>query len=271
MTLRTLVSTVSVIGISCIVANAFAGGPDRFSSTNISPKGGFYIGLGGGYNSGKIGNKATFRTFTASLEDPSTKLASVAVSTDWDSHQNSLAPSAQVGFLKLGSQWAWGVKATYAYLKQRSDSGVFNSIFRTEANHLFSIFFSAGKNLTENGHNFIFLGVGPSVAQLKTRVKLLKSSSNARLPSDISEIPDINESKGKFIWGASGQIELIHYFNPTLFLSTSYTYTWLSPKLLSNSIRYKTGGDTLTTATLGQNIHYSNQAISLSINKVFAL
>ncbi len=267
MTSRTLVSTISIIGISCILANAFAGGPDRFSSTNISPKGGFYIGLGGEYNSGKVTNKATFTNISTDIDDPIKNPDFVALSTDWDSHQNSLAPNAQIGFLKLESKWAWGVKATYAYLKQRSDSGVLNSIFRTEATHLFSIFFSVGKNLTENGHNFIFLGVGPSVAQLKTRVKLLKSSLEGRF----SEIPDINELKSKFTWGASGQIELIHYFNSTLFLSTSYTYTWLSPRLFSNSIRYKTDGNTLTTVTLNRNIYYSNQAISLSINKVFAL
>ncbi len=264
MTLRTLVSTVSVIGISCIVANAFAGESDHFSSIDMNPKGGFYIGLGGGYNSGKLRNRAK-ASLSITHQNLSQELA--AINTDWDSHQNSLAPSAQMGFLKLGGQWAWGVKATYAYLKQRSDSGVLNSIFRTEATHLFSMLFSVGRDLTESGHSFIFLGVGPSIAELKARINL------SAVGEVIPELPidNINSSTSKVAWGANGQIEFIHYFNPTLFLSTSYTYTWLCQGLLSNSKIVDEGPRKQGILRVDRNIHYSNQAISLSINKVFAL
>jgi len=122
------VSTLGLLGLSSV---AFAGGPEMAPPAPMNQTG-FFMGLGGSYNSVRAdaySSAVGSASLDANVSADDVSLYSLAASAsasgtgDPIHHTtNTFAPEAQIGYFQhfTGSNWLWGVKFMYKYLQATS-------------------------------------------------------------------------------------------------------------------------------------------------------
>ena len=234
--MKSLLRILCGLILVCCISAALAGGPD------VPPPpvtyDGFYVGLGGTYNSLAVHHQDPF----------------VAVNyQDYTSNLNKLAPIFQLGYWgMISDDFMFGVKAFYKYLNARPHL-VYNAgganIFTedNEVDHEVALLLLFGVQVHDV---LLYLGGGVVV-----------------FPSTQAKFHHTLAGGGFFtacntFWGGIGQIGLNYYFNPWWFMDASYTYAQTS------SVFYNT---TVGTGQAPYHLRYSivNQEFIFTLNRRF--
>lgn len=211
-----------------------------------------FVGIGGGYANTEFNHH-----YNASLHIPG--LISAIASETVQDHADNLAPTVQIGFLKSTNHpnFFWGAKAEDTYLDASTNSGNWNSLYRTKANNLFSLLALAGTKLNEN--NTVTFGIGPSAEQIQEKINAIASIN--RLLASSPFVANANFDQSKTDWGGTAEIGLQHYFTPSWFIDANYSYTLLGRKT------FQTVNSGFGAAS--DSVRPTTQQVMLTINKKF--
>jgi hypothetical protein len=277
-------------------ALTFAGEAGPPLKSNI-PGSGFFIGLGGSYNSVKLDQDL----YAVGLSDVYSGTSLVArghaegPANSFHSSESRFSPEAQLGYFRsfTGSNWLWGAKFKYKYSgAELTDRGMIvpqngsqiptngspptplagNAIIessKTSINHELSLLAFLGKSFL---NSTVYFGAGPVLFGTKSSLNNAIGFANINgTPTDITGAP-ISFSSSKWMWGTAAQIGTTYYFAPSWFLDFNYTYAiagqykndYAAPFLSSADGRTYSGVAFITTSQ-----RVTSQALAVSINKVF--
>ena len=254
---------------------------------------GWFLGVGGSYNSVKVDQSFTGEGVTNIYENSELVAVGAAGGPAPPFHDTltTFAPVAQIGFVKpLDCQWSCGGKFAYKYLglnihQQNVDApqtGVYTQLndpsnpttftgnatvlsVQTSVNHELSLIgflshpFSRGR---------FYVGGGPVAFETATRFYGLESHANlGGVPTNIGGLP-LNLASNNWMWGGMWQLGTMYCITPSCFFDISYDfavtgfYTENFPTPVSN---------TVNGVTYDTNILYSNttRIWAQSLNVVF--
>jgi len=259
---------------------------------------GFFIGLGGGFNSIKF-DQQLFAAGVSNVFSGSTLIAfgqAGGPANPFNDTKTTFAPEAQAGYFShfANSSWFWGAKLRYKYLGTTStdqlvDSPQTGSFTNTGAAPAATSF--TGNVVIQSsqlridhelaflaflGHSFgntnAYLGAGPALFGTKSFINHAVGFADINgTHVDITGTA-VNYSASNWVWGPAGQIGMTYWFGPTWFLDFNYTYafstryrnTYSSPFASSTQGFVDTG--TLFVST-SQSV--TTQAFAVSINMAF--
>ncbi|MGC2776551.1 MAG: hypothetical protein WA418_13060 [Bradyrhizobium sp.] len=263
-----------------------------------TPRAGFFLGLGGSYNSVNFGQDLS----AAGISNVYSGTTLVAFgqaggpANPFHDTQSSFAPEAQAGYFQqfAGSRWLWGVKFKYKYLGVTSTQGNVDSpqtgsftntgaappdttftgnvviqSSQTRINHEFDSLAFLGHSF---GNSTVYLGAGPAL--FGTTTNLYRATGFAAINGvhyDITGTP-ADFSSSKLMWGGAAQIGTTYSFDPSWFLDLNYTYamTRQYTNNYSGPFASAAAGYTDTgTLFISTSQRVTSQAFAVSINKVF--
>lgn len=222
-----------------------------------------FVGIGGGYSNTQFDHDYSA---TVNVLPPFTTATPVlAESVTAEDESDNLAPTLRVGYLQQTSHpnFFWGVEGVYTYLNSSTDSGNFNSFFRTKANNLLSLLLLAGTNIDAN--NTVTFGIGPAVAELQQNVGITRIINNP-FTGNTSTL-SANDSQSKAAWGGTAQLGLQHYFNPNWFVAADYDYTLMARRSFQQSFLAPNGFEAIS---LGDSVRMTTQQVMVTLNRSFS-
>jgi opacity protein-like surface antigen len=262
------------------------------------PTGGFFIGLGGSYNSIKS-DQDLYAAGVSNVFSGATLVAfgqAGGPANPFHDNQSTFAPEAQAGFFGnfANSSWLWGVKLRYKYLGITSNdrlvdspqTGSFTNTGAAPANTSFTgnVVIQASQMRVEHelallaflGHSFgstnVYLGAGPAL--FRTKNDVLHAIGYADINGthvSITGTP-VNYSSTNWVWGTAAQIGMTYLLAPTWFLDFNYTFA-VSRRYTNNySSPFASMTDGVAdTGTLfvSTSTRVTTQAFAVSINKAF--
>jgi opacity protein-like surface antigen len=216
------------------------------------PGAGFFIGLGGSYNSLKF-DQELYAAGVSNVYNGSTLIAfgqAGGPANPFHDNQSTFAPEAQVGFFShfANSSWLWGAKFRYKYLGITStdrlvdspQTGSFTNTGAAPANTSFTgnVVIQQSEIRVEHeltflaflGHSFgntnVYLGAGPALFGTKSFVNHAIGYADINgTHVSITGTP-VNYSSSNWVWGTARQIGMTYWFAPTWFLDFNYTYAF---------------------------------------------
>lgn len=277
----------------------FAGGMGASESDVMHD--GLYLGLGANYNSINITQNSWGEGISNILTSTGANTNGIAQGTGAPFHNtdNTFAPEIQAGYMKhmADSQNLYGLKFSYQYLgatatnsnlyipqlgTSTSSTGVTSSLFgyvnadsvQVTTNHELTLLAIIGRSF---GNKYVYLGAGPSLFNLQS--KNYYSIGYANYEGSTLDVTGLVSyaSPSIWAWGGAAQLGMTYFISPTWFIDASYTYAvtgdnttaheqaFVNSGSLSSTTSYNTSGTLLTRETLSA----SNQALTLTINKVF--
>jgi len=270
------------------------------ASASLVPHSGFFVGLGGGFNSVNFGTQdvyavGTSDVFTAGVLTSSGSAwgpAYIGMPTETE-----IGFSAQLGYFErfTNSPWLWGVKFNYSYLGVTStkknallpQAGAFtptggtvpvpftgNAVVRdyeTSLVHQFALMPIIGHAFERS---FVYAGAGPTLSQTRTDLNGVIGFADINgQRTDVSGDP-IDLSSTSWVWGGAATIGVTYFLDRSWFLDINYTAamtakhtsSYFSPFTNPNG----TGG-TVVTGTLVGTTEQSlvTQQIMVTINRTF--
>jgi hypothetical protein len=257
---------------------------------------GFFVGLGGSYNSINFGTQHVYAVGTSDVYSGGALVASgsAAGPTDFSTPaQSTFAPVVQLGYFQHfgGSDWLWGAKFAYSYLDSRSptanvllpQTGSYTSggtttpftgnalvnSYETSINHQLSLMLFVGRSF---GRGFVYFGGGPTVSQTQTSLYGVTGFADLNgAPSQITGTPTNLSSSG---WVPGGALTLgaTYFLDPTWFLDFSYTYSMTANQTSNYGAPFTNLAMTeVGTLTGNSSEKVTTQAVAISINKTFFL
>ena len=275
----------------------FAGGMGAIESDLMHD--GLFLGLGANYNSINI-TQNSWGKGISNIQANGASSNGIAQGNGAPFHDtnNKFSPDIQAGYFKhvAGSQNLYGLKFSYQYLgaiatnsnlyipqlgESTSNTGVTSSLFgyvnadsvQVTTNHELMLLAFIGRSF---GNKSFYLGAGPSLFNLKSRnFYSIGYADYEGATVDVTGLVSYS-SPSIWAWGGAAQLGMTYFINPTWFLDVSYTYaitgnnTTPHEQAFANSSKlsdttYNTSGTLFTRDTLS----VSNQALAVSINKVF--
>ncbi len=261
-----------------------------------SPMPGFFLGLGGSYNSVRF-DQYLYASGISNVYSGSTQVAygeAGGPATPFLNTQTTFAPTAQVGYLRGCNccNWFWGTKLAYKYLglvftdsninspqvgaftNTTTDPNSFTGHVivgstQTTVNHQLALVPFFGRSF-ERGR--VYFGAGPVV--FGTNTQIYNATGFADINGthvDITGTP-VNFSDSTWMWGTVGQVGLMYYLSPTWFLDLSYDVAVTARYTKHNSSLFSTTTDGYTDAgTLFVNPtqQITAQSIALTINRMY--
>lgn len=265
---------------------------------SFSPHPGFFVGLGGSYNSVKFDQKV-FASGVSNVYSGSTLVASGQAggpANPFHSTQSTFAPVAQLGYMRNlpCSNWLWGTKFSYKYLginftEQNINSPQYGSFTNTSAapvdttftghviigsaqtavNHELALIPFVGRSFDRS---YIYLGAGPVVFGTQSNIYQVTGFADINgTHVDITGTP-VNYTNSRWMWGGAAQIGLNYYLGASWFLDFSYSYLVTAKYTNSNSSLFASMTQGYTdTGTLYVNAtqRVTAQSFIVSINKSF--
>lgn len=264
---KNLAVAVSVAATT-LSLNAFAGGPE-LAPAAPSMASGFFVGLGGGYNTEQLRNRNSFY-FDTFVNNAFRR--TYTENTRLNNQTYNLSPTVQLGYLSYENGWMWGVQGIYTYLNSTTISNVPTDFFRSQPfsfirvqpEHKFSLLLMLGMNL--NDSNVAFVGLGPSVIDVN-------SSYGVSFTNGVQPLVDFSRSRNTWAWGGSAQLGWLHYFSPTWFLSTTYTWSYYGRENNNFTWNFANNAQFFPNTRWFSNNSTSvtSQQIVVAINKTFDL
>ena len=276
----------------------FAGGMGSANSDLI--RDGLFLGIGSNYNSIDTTQNSWGKGISNILTNTGDNSNGVAQGTGapFNNTINRFAPQVQAGYFKhvADTQHVYGLKFAYQYLgstatnsnlyipqlgQMTSNTGTTSSLFgyvnadsmQVTTSHELTLMALIGRSF---GNKYFYLGAGPSLFNLKS--KNYYSIGYAEYNGATVNVTGLVSYSSPSIWavGGAAQFGMAYFISPSWFIDASYTYartgnnTTTHDQTFSNSsalgsVRYTTSGTLFTKDTLKT----SNQAVTLSMNKVF--
>lgn len=270
---------------------------DPCESPCCSFRSGWFVGVGGSYNSVKV--DSTFSGVGRTEIYSGATLVAVGTAggpaAPFEDTETTFAPVAQLGYFQnfAGSDWLWGSKVSYKYLGltlsddgfDAPQEGVYEvlsppstSTFtgnavtdsaQTDVDHELALLAFLGR--TFNRGRFYF-GGGPVVFATESHMYGLSSYADiAGNHTNIGGLP-LNLSSSNWMWGGAGQLGMIYYVTPSCFVDVSYdfmvtgeyTQTW--PRDVTSS----SNGLTYDTSILYKEVlRLWAQSVNVSFNLTF--
>jgi hypothetical protein len=266
------------------------------------PESAFFVGLGGGWNSGYFGNQNVYGRGTsytpATTGHTTPQIGSAAGSTGLALDSNSvLALSIQAGYFQhfSGSKWMWGGKLFYSYLgisSAKSDleipqAGGFTQdgsfapftgnylvqSYRKTINQQISLIPFIGRSFERS---YLYAGIGPTVVQTKTSIERITGFEAVfPFPTSPTGIGNgSNYSTTQWLLGGVAMVGATYFIDSTWFVDVSYTYAmtgrktsnwggpWSDTTLAGDATRTGTNNGTSSGSV-------NTQAFTVSINAAF--
>ncbi len=269
---------------------------------SLVPQSAFFVGVGGGWNSGSFANQNVYgkgTSFSPPYDFNTAQVGSAAGSTGLDlDNQSALAPVIQVGYFQhfSGSQWLWGGKLSYSYLGigsaksnlQIPQAGGFNEngsytqftgnylvqSFRQTINQQISLIPFIGRSFERS---YVYLGVGPTAVQTKTAIENITGYENvAVVPTTPTGVGlGAKYSTTQWLFGGVAMVGATYFINSTWFVDMSYAYSMTGTKTSSwggswTDTDIQRANVTRTGTNAGTSSGSVNiQAFLLSMNKAF--
>lgn len=251
-------------------------------STSEFQQRGYFIGMGGAFNFGRLDSHA-LGTLNVTSGFPPLGVFSGGTSL-YNTREQAFSPEVQVGYLGQfqDSKWLWGLEFLYQYshLKLKVNGLSIDAIdspfttldtlkiggIETQVKDTLMLPFFIG-NAYRNG--FIYFGVGPSLFNTQQNISNINDSFSALYIGNIDGI-----SRNKWKWGTAVQIGLAYYLDSTWFLKLNYTYAFPADYTQDNSASFSpTVNQGLNSGTLDFHSQQSLviQEVAVSINKVFGV
>jgi hypothetical protein len=230
---------------SCRASEASCCGPQAYC---FYP--GWFLGLGGSYNSVRVDQSFTGNGVTNVYEDSELVATGAAGGPAPPFHQtlSTFAPLAQVGFIRPMGEcgWLWGTKFSYKYLgltftDQNVDApqiGTYTPVdnpsntttftgnatvlaAQTEVRHELALVPFLGFTV---GRGQVYVGGGPVVFDTATRFYGL--SSHADIDGERTNIGGLplNLASDAWMWGGIWQAGLTYYVRPRCFIDFNYDF-----------------------------------------------
>jgi hypothetical protein len=272
------------------------------SKTSTVPRSGFYVGLGGSYNSANFGQQDVYAVGTSNVYNSGGTLVQTGMAAGppapvFMDSQSSLAPLFQGGYFQhfANSDWLWGAKFSYSYLNSTSTTRnalipQFGS-FTTISSGAVTPF--TGNALVSNaqttivqqmafipfiGHSFersfVYAGAGPTLSQVRTNLNGLVGFADINgVHTDVSGAPQ-NFSGANWVYGIAATVGATYFFDNSWFLDFNYTYAQTRNQTANFSSTFTnpngTNGTNLTGTLVGSSTwKVITQAVAVSINKAF--
>lgn len=283
----------------CCVSVASAGEMGEAAGSAI-PASGWFIGLGGSYNSVKLDQYLDPLIGTSNVYNEDGDLVSYGSAggpaNPFHQTQTTFSPLVQAGYFKQMSHrsWWWGAKFQYQYLGlTASDNGIIapqagtftntddapaDTTFtgratiasaQTTVNHELAFIPFLANALSEK--SYVYFGVGPSL--FGTRTNLYNVTGFAYVNGvhlDVTGEPT-NFSSSRWMWGGVAQMGITYFLKPRWSLDVNYTYAMTGKNNTSyNGVFTNQIPDYTITGTLygvaKQRI--TSQALAVTINAV---
>jgi opacity protein-like surface antigen len=261
------------------------------------PPAGFFIGLGGSYNSVKF-DQDIYALGLSNVFNGATLVANGIAQGPGDpfhSLQSTFAPEAQAGYFRYfnDSGWLWGAKLKYKYLGTTATQqglivgqtgsstptgggaptpltgNVLIQSTQTSIEHELSALAFLGHSYT-NG--MVYLGAGPALFKTKSTINRAVGFGDVNgVPTAITGAPE-SFASSTWMWGAAAQIGMTYTFAPSWFLDFNYTYTATKKYDINYSAPFTSTSAGLTyvgTAYITTPQRITTQAFAVSINKLF--
>jgi hypothetical protein len=262
-----------------------------------APRGFFFIGLGGSYNSLKSDQELYSAGVSNVYAGDGTLVAfgqAGGPANPFSDTKSTFAPEAQAGFFSPfgNSTWLWGAKFRYKYLGTTSTSslvdapqtGSFTNTVAAPANTSFTgnvviqqsqmrvdhelVFFGfLGQSF---GNTSVYLGAGPALFGTKSFVNHAIGYADINgTHVSISGAPAYYSSSN-WVWGAAMQVGMTYWLAPSWFLDFNYTYAFSKryTNNYSSPFASMTQGYTDTgTLYVSTSTRVTTQAFAVSINK----
>ena len=289
--------TNTILSLSIFGTSAFAG----TMGAAPNPQG-FFIGVGGNYNSLRIQQDSWGLGISSLYIDGvynSTGIAQGNAAPFKNKSQN-LAPEVQAGYLRnYNDSVYYGIKFTYQYLGGiatnrdvylpqtgvlTSASGTTSPMFgyaiadsvETTINHDMNLFALIGKQF---GNKSIYLGGGPSLISLQSQN--YNSIGYAIINGETLNVTGLVNygSPTMWAWGGGAQIGASYFITPSWFIDASYTFSALGGRVSRHEQSFTNtstmnGDNLLTTGILATKDTFKTallQSVNVSINRMFDL
>jgi hypothetical protein len=266
----------------------------------IVPRSGFYVGLGGSFNSIDFGTQELVAIGTSQVFQNGT-LVSTGTATgppapvDMSSELH-FAPSVQAGYFRHfgNGRWLWGAKLSYSYLDTPStvenvtvpQFGSFTAVatnkttpfigvavarsYQTRLRHQLELLPFIGYSF-EKG--FVYLGGGPTGSSTQTNIRSLVGFADINgVPTDISGAPQDFTGSG-WVVGGAGTVGGTYFFSHSWFIDIAYTYARTTDQTFNYSSTYThtqnpfgTTSGTLVGSSTGK---VSTQGLTVTITMAF--
>jgi hypothetical protein len=260
----------------------FAEEPD-YPSQSIVPQAGFFVGLGGSYNSVKvdqdIGGNATSQVFDGSTLAAFGKAGGPAASFhDTDSN---LAPDGQLGYFNRfnDSLWLWGAKFSYKYLGTDlatnrdilPQSGSFTTkapvldlVPGTTTNFKGNVVIGSSQTSIDQQmafmpfigrsfkNSYVYFGAGPALFDTHSRISNAIGFADINGQHlDLTGAP-FSFSSSEWVWGGAAQVGMNYFLSPTWYLDMNYTFAMSASFDANYSARFSNVNNGLTTTGLAK-------------------
>ncbi len=284
------------MGLCLLASSSLTLAIDAPSSSKMGNSG-FFVGLGGSYNSVNIDQNL----YAKGISNVSKNSSLVAYgeaggpATPYDDSQSTFAPAIQAGYFAHfpDSDLLWGVKASYKYLdatsnNQRVDVPQYGSFTNVgvEPSSTFTgnVVIGSTQNTVKHeltflpfiGHSFedsyIYFGAGPALFEVQSKV------SNEIGLADINGThanitgSSASFSTSKWIWGGAAQVGGSYYFAPSWSVDLNYTYAISARHKFNTSGPFSNTYDGYTTTGTLYNSSSQRvitQGVMFSMNKTF--
>ena len=278
----------------CLLSSStliFAGSMGDVNTDNSKAK--LFVGLGGSYNSVQI--KQNLYAIGNATYSGAVTGAGVAQgpATPFYDTVNTFAPEVQTGIYQhfKDSDHLWGLKFSYQYLgaTPTHDSFTARQVGTVNGATLIgNLLVGSTQTKVEHellflpyiGHSFsksqVYFGAGPALFGTRSNINDAIGFANLfASPTDITGQP-INFSHPEWIWGGAAQLGLSYAFAPDLTVDVNYTYAITGQYNYDASAAFtnfvKSQNITITgIGIVNTTQSLANQALSVSINKVFSM
>jgi opacity protein-like surface antigen len=262
---------------------------------SIVPASGFFMGVGGSYNSVAFNNQNIFAQGISDIFQNNSPIASGSAGGSADpffNTQSTFAPAAQAGYFQhfAGSNWLWGAKFSYSYLDATSTNqnvlipqiGSFsgNNIAAFSGHVVVRSYEASIKNQMalvpfvgrSFEKSFVYFGVGPSLTQSQSNLNGVIGFADIQgPPTDITGAP-VNFASSQWAYGVAGAVGVTYFFDRSWFLDLSYNYINTKTRTTNFSGPFASSARGYTDSGILSG-YYSgiiiSQSFTVSINAVF--
>jgi len=260
----------------------------------IVPRGGWFGGLGGSFNSVEF-DEDLFARGIGDVFSGNTLVATGAAGGPANPRratESSLAPAAQLGFFShFGTgNWLWGGKVFYQHTDVTAttadiapQAGMLQTVngpdtftgnvvigsYRTRLEHEIAFMPFIGHSFERT---YIYLGAGPALFGTHTNIdNAIGFADFNGMRGDVTGTP-LNFASSEWVWGGAAQIGLTYFLDRDWFVDVNYTYA-RSAKFDSNysgpfaSTTF--GYDVIGTLFVSPSSRVTDQSVAVFINRRF--
>lgn len=282
-----------------VVLTGLGIGDSPLAQTSGVPRNGFYVGVGGSYNSMNFGTQDLYAIGTSNVYQNGTLVATgyaAGPGTVNMPSESKFAPSVQAGYFQhfANSAWLWGAKFSYSYLNTTStvdnivlpQYGSFTELasnttipfignavarsYATNLEHQLALMPFIGRSF-EKG--FVYVGGGLTWSRTRTNINGLVGFADLEgHHTDVSGAP-VDFAASGWVSGGAGVIGGTYFLDPSWFLDFAYTYARTKSQTFDYSSAFNnangpfgTTAGTLVGSSSGKVI---TQGVTLTLNKAF--